>query len=307
MNRIDRYEALDGLRGVAAIAVLMLHLVWRLGRGEAYFSHAYMAVDFFFMLSGFVIAHAYEQKLRRGMTLRKFAWLRLVRLYPLIVVGQLLGIAVALHDGAFVHLKAAVVASLAGLAVLPMPKWSPLEFPLAFPFNPPIWSLFFELAINAIYAVWIFRATTRHLAIGVAVMAGLLVAGSAWLKFSTDSLPAIFLMGSLRVGFAFPAGVLLYRVRDRFKLSVPLWALAAVLGGILVFPFASRSSLLDLSIDLIVSPLIILLGAKLQVTEREGRICGTLGNLSYPLSGVSTNETDLGFQLTEGFGLIAVT
>src|ERR1700722_3197255 len=84
------FSALDGLRGVAAISIVVFHYSQNLG--WELLPNAYLAVDFFFMLSGFVIAHAYEARLRSGQTVAEFMQRRLIRLYPLYWLGTTLPI-----------------------------------------------------------------------------------------------------------------------------------------------------------------------------------------------------------------------
>lgn len=93
------YVVLDGLRGVAALVVLGFHVFEAFATSpfDQKFNHGYLAVDFFFMLSGFVIGYAYDARWRGngnpgGMTTADFFKRRLVRLHPMICVGALLGI-----------------------------------------------------------------------------------------------------------------------------------------------------------------------------------------------------------------------
>lgn len=86
-----RFVFLDELRGLAALSVVLLHasqiFSFRLN------SHPSLAVDFFFCLSGFVLANGYEQELKSGaLGSRAFFLKRVVRLYPMIVVGVALGV-----------------------------------------------------------------------------------------------------------------------------------------------------------------------------------------------------------------------
>lgn len=90
-----RFTLLDGLRGVAAIAVVILHSISPLDLEKNYIPHAHLAVYFFFALSGFVIAHAYESRIQK-IGPAKFMVLRLIRLYPLLFVGITLGLLVSL-------------------------------------------------------------------------------------------------------------------------------------------------------------------------------------------------------------------
>ncbi|MDA4698732.1 acyltransferase, partial [Enterobacter hormaechei] len=84
------YEILDGLRGIAAIMVAMLHILEIFSGGyhtKLMINHGYLAVDFFFLLSGFVIAHAYDDRWNK-MTIGQFFKRRLIRLHPLIIAGM---------------------------------------------------------------------------------------------------------------------------------------------------------------------------------------------------------------------------
>jgi peptidoglycan/LPS O-acetylase OafA/YrhL len=83
-----QFATLDGLRGVAAIAVTSLHFRFELGK--FLLPHSYLAVDFFFVLSGFVLAYAYEDRLSEGMKPIQFLRLRVIRLYPLYLIGTLI-------------------------------------------------------------------------------------------------------------------------------------------------------------------------------------------------------------------------
>lgn len=87
------FDTLDGLRGTAAIVVLLLHVASAETPDLPVFGSAYLAVDLFFLLSGFVIGHAYEARLSDGLTFGKFLKIRLVRLYPLYVLGLALAVA----------------------------------------------------------------------------------------------------------------------------------------------------------------------------------------------------------------------
>ena len=84
----SHFEVLDGLRGVAAIAVMLFHSY----HAEGLFHNAWSAVDLFFLLSGFVIAYSSDEHLQHGMPATQFLLRRLIRLYPMIVLGTLVGV-----------------------------------------------------------------------------------------------------------------------------------------------------------------------------------------------------------------------
>mgnify|MGYP002926313690 CR=1 FL=1 len=95
-----RYEILDGLRGVAAMIVVAFHLLETYSKGPAYqvLNHGYLAIDFFFVLSGFVIGYAYDDRWRR-MSVGEFLKRRLIRLQPMVVIGALIGAAMFYTQG----------------------------------------------------------------------------------------------------------------------------------------------------------------------------------------------------------------
>jgi hypothetical protein len=111
---------LDELRGVAALSVVLLHASQAFGFGLN--SHASLAVDFFFCLSGFVLAHRYDQKLKSGVLLSSAFFLkRLLRLYPLIVAGVGLGVVASLFASTpSIPLADVPILALGALLLLPL-------------------------------------------------------------------------------------------------------------------------------------------------------------------------------------------
>lgn len=231
------FLAMDGLRGLAALVVVIYHRRFWMGDGRW---HGYLAVDFFFVLSGFVIAHAYGAKLADGrMTWRQFILSRIIRLYPMIVFGAVLGALAIAAEGLEKHWLGLVVRALGTLpfAVLALPQ--PI---LREPFQPngPAWSLFFEIIANLIYMAIIPRLGTRWvvaitgvfaLALALAIRThGQVAFGWLW-----PTMP----LGLLRVGFPFTMGVLLQRLHATARLKVPglpVWVLGPLLVLILAAP-----------------------------------------------------------------------
>ena len=79
------YELLDGLRGVAALVVIWYHVFEGFAASpvDQRFNHGYLAVDFFFILSGFVVGYAYDDRWkRRTLSFGGFIKRRLIRLHP---------------------------------------------------------------------------------------------------------------------------------------------------------------------------------------------------------------------------------
>ena len=230
------FATLDGLRGLAALLVVYHHQHLAGINGAP--PSAYLAVDLFFLMSGFVIAHAYEDKLSSGMAPLAFMRLRLIRLYPLYLLGSVVGLGVAL---AFWRLSAVHPTNLAELVRVTMlglvmaPTFSPDATVMAFPLNGPAWSLFFELGVNLIYAVAAVRLSSRWLSLTCAACAGVMAilalrGNDLNVGFQTLS----FLWGVPRVALSFFAGVLIYRLHRSGKLPriavSPLWALVLALG-----------------------------------------------------------------------------
>lgn len=280
--------ALDGLRGVAAIIVAIWHRrYWISGYGDW---HGHLAVDFFFLLSGFVIAHAYGERIvTRQLPVRDYLVARAIRLYPLIFVGAALGLGTLLIESAEKHwlglaLKA-FVAFPFGLAALPQPF-----FEQPFRIDLPVWSLFFEIIANVVFVALIPRLSFNALLAVTFILAGGLIA-AAWaygglsFGFSWGSLPA----GLLRVGFPFSAGVLLQRVhstRDLTIKSLPVWLTAPLLTAILMTPmFGSKSAEVGfcLAAVFVGFPLILASAANDLPSPLWLRLSAISAALSYPL------------------------
>ena len=150
------FETMNGLRGFAALVVVGFH--WSL-RDPLNLENGFLAVDLFFVLSGFVIAHSYEERLEIGLPLRDFFIIRLVRLYPLYLFGTLFSILVVaisfLTKGRIIETNVNLFNAIPwALLMLPTPpqnaEWSQASL---YPLNIPAWSLLFEILINCIYAM----------------------------------------------------------------------------------------------------------------------------------------------------------
>lgn len=264
----DVYCPLNGLRGVAAIAVVLYHAqpFFRLNLAP----RGYLAVDLFFVLSGFVIAHAYERRFANGLTAPRFLWQRVQRFYPLYFLGHLIiaawiGLELIVSPPAILSPMQFAIAAILGGLFLPTPMIGVL-----YPLNGPAWSLLWELTINFIFAA-IWRRT--------GVIAAL--AGACWLALLTlvgsgpmDHGPSDPLNGLLRAGFSFPLGVLIYRYRDRLpRVPIPPPVTIALVAVLLVVP------LVDLFTVTVLFPLAIILLAR----REDRKVYSVLGGLSFPL------------------------
>ncbi|MCZ8340004.1 MAG: acyltransferase [Burkholderiaceae bacterium] len=298
MTSSRRFETLDAMRGLAALFVVFRHTTV-FGTAAAD-SHSYLAVDLFFVLSGFVIAHAYERPLlERTMGFGRFVAVRLIRLYPLLLVSVAFAAAVALtappYDAASasrwdpVSPGAGSILGGSTLALLFLPSHiggSPLLFPL----NTALWSLMYELAVNVLYAAWGVRRSTRTFAAVVAAC-GLAVAalvlhreGMDWgWSWGAGSI----LPGLLRAGFGFGAGVLLHRfvaarpARGAGLQPMPVLALAML--PLLVPDLPFGDGWVDVVAVGLVFPVAIVLGASAPPTARLLPVFLMLGAASYPV------------------------
>ena len=282
LKKPSHFLALDGLRGIAALMVLSGHLEMPFFHP----AHFELAVDFFFLLSGFVIANAYEQRLRDGMGFLDFFFVRVVRLYPLVLLSVLIGAAILFaraglgHDARFWGVG---VVSL-GLALLVMP--SPLlQYTVgdgAFPFNVPTWSLFVEFIVNFAYARFGWRLNDRGLALFTALAAvALLVSGA-----NGGSTWQTLYGGFARALFSFPAGVLIFRLWAkgvRPKISLPPWLLVVAMASCFFIPRNSLATIGEFTCIFLIFPAILFLSTSAKLSGAWKSAAVIAGRLSYPL------------------------
>lgn len=302
------YELLDGLRGVAALLVVWYHLFEAFATSpvDQRFNHGYLAVDFFFLLSGFVIGYAYDERWGRGLSMRDFIKRRLIRLHPMVVPGALLGAAAFFVQGSVrwngepVSTGMVLAALLCGLLLIP--AWPGAGHEVRgngemYPLNGPGWSLFFEYLGNLLYMLLLRRLPTRWLTLLVALT------GTALAVFAIGDLSGYghlgvgwtlagnnFPGGMLRLLFAFPAGLLLARRFRPVRIRGAFWLCSLSLAVLLAMPYVGSeqdhlfNGLYDTLCTLLLFPLLLWLGASGRATDAAtARICGFLGDVSYPL------------------------
>lgn len=287
--RDSRYATLDGLRGAAAMVVVILHFhaLYHL----PLLPHAHLAVDLFFAMSGFVLANAYDRKLSTGeLNWQQYFALRLLRLYPLYCAGLVLGV-VALayrlptsdwHE----------IASVVPAGLLMMPSHAPLRtfypYPVKldfiYPLDFPAWSLFFELVASLIYGLF-FRYLTTRLLIFIMCASGVLL-GIATFTSGLDNGAAwpTFYIGFARLGYAFPAGLLLYRFHRpaRRHESLSAIAIVALAFGLLFMPWKTPNQpVVDLLIVLFVLPAIAWAASRAEPSARLLPLFAFSGAISY--------------------------
>lgn len=284
------FPVLDGLRGVAAVAIAVRHapFLWATpGSPTGLLRESYLAVDLFFVLSGFVLEHAYRARIDGGLAPLAFMRMRLVRLYPLYGLALACSVAGLWLTGRLGEGAGWRVATAA--AFLPTPASNPTR--LLFPLNYPAWSLFFELLINLVFVATGRRLSGSVLCLAVggsgamlwwgvlgghAGFAGDLNAGATW---------GGFLAGFLRVAFGYFLGVLAYRVwkAGRRMPTMPPVLLIACLAAVLACgPPEPWRAMLDLVAVTLVFPALVILSAQGAADERRGgRLMRWLGATSY--------------------------
>jgi peptidoglycan/LPS O-acetylase OafA/YrhL len=312
-----QFIALDGLRGVAAIMVALRHAPFLWGvpaTPTGWLRNSYLAVDLFFVLSGFVLEHAYGRRFREGMSLPSFMLARLRRLYPLYALAFILALpylASQLADGGLAPAQA-VLEFLCGALMLPTPNFADRKADL-YPLNFAAWSLLFELAANLLFVAFGRRPDIKSLVwlVGGFGFALALCATVGWLGFAIDvgkrgvfgGGPSwdTFAAGVLRVGFSFFAGVLIYRLHEKTR-RPPASARAglasfAIVIGILAAGFPENLDLPLSLLSVIVFPIVVMICARFDPPKGwPANIMRLLGLLSYGiyvLQGVTFHAVEI--------------
>jgi peptidoglycan/LPS O-acetylase OafA/YrhL len=281
-----RFVVLDGMRGLAALAVITDHVHSPLT--EALLPGRYLAVDFFFVLSGFVIAHVYGARLARGLSAGAFMRLRAIRFYPLYILATLAGAALmalnVVKGWSDATLAQVGGSTLFAVFFAPAPPGVSIWPDAPFPLNGPSWSLFFELFINAVFAAIFFWLTPRRAAlialggavalVAYSVLTGELGAGFRWSNF---------LGGFARVTLGFFAGVCIYQLRSHFRApALPGWAGFAILLAVLMThaPGPWRIAV-DMAASIVVFPLLVMTCADSKAGGKFADTCAWMGLVSY--------------------------
>lgn len=278
------FAALDGLRGVAAIAVILFHLPGI--AGPISLPRAYLAVDFFFLLSGFVLAYAYGDRLDRGWPTRDFLLVRWIRLYPLYALGTLLGLLIVLTPwawhpqfGSTLRLLVRLVLGLCFLPAFTADFW-------IFPLNFPSWSILQEFLGNIGHAVFLRRRSSAALAL--VVLAGAIGTVLSAVRVGSLNFGPNRPYASLavcRLVFGYVGGLLLYRI---WRSRRPRFALPASLSAVLLcttfaLPFALGGLRTELACLFVLFPLLIMGAASAEPGGTVGHVYRLLGKLSYPV------------------------
>ena len=295
------YDILDGLRGVAALLVIVYHVFECFDWTPV--PHGYLAVDFFFVLSGFVIGYAYDSRWNEGLTTVHFFKRRLIRLHPMVIIGALIG-AVCFFlqgsvrwDGSHVSAGWVTVAMMMGMLMLPLYPGAAADVRgngELFPLNGPSWSLFFEYIGNILYALLLRRLSTRWLA-AVVMVSGILLTSIAvndgYLGVGWSMVDGGLWTGLVRMLFPYSMGMLMARAFKPMRgVQCAFWICGAVivLVGCLPLLFGEMvpwlNGMYDALCVILVFPSLVWIGASQLSTGRTtSHISHFLGELSYPL------------------------
>lgn len=304
------YDLLDGLRGVAALMVIWYHVF----EGFAFASnsaietlnHGYLAVDFFFILSGFVIGYAYDDRWGKSLTMKDFFKRRLIRLHPMVIMGAVLGaITFCIQgsvqwDGTHVAISMIMLSLLCTIFFIPAMPGVGYEVRgngEMFPLNGPCWSLFFEYIGNILYALFICRLSNKALTVFV-VLLGVALAAFAVFNVSTYGNIGVgwtldgvnFLGGSLRMLFPFSLGMLMSRNFKPMKVKGAFWICAIALIALFSVPYLEgleplcMNGVYEAFCVIVAFPIILWIGASGTTTDKQStKICKFLGDISYPV------------------------
>jgi len=305
----QHFNILDALRGVAAIIVIFFHILEVYSGGDhskQIINHGYLAVDFFFMLSGFVIAYAYDDRWNRPkhkLSVKGYFKRRLIRLHPMIIFGMTVGL-ICFYFGqsdcfpkiAETSIWQLLLIYVIGCTLLPIPismdirGWDEMH-----PLDGPAWSLFFEYIANILYAlilskvsrkvltIFLFLSASALIILGITSPNGDIIGG--W-SFNSEQLK----IGFTRVLFPYIAGIFLCRNFTFIKKKNTFLWCSLILAVFLCFPHLGTqkslwiNGLYDALTIILIFPIIIYLGAngviKGKITDKVSTF---LGNISYPI------------------------
>ena len=295
------YDLLDGLRGVAALMVIWYHVfegyAFAGGGNIETLNHGYLAVDFFFILSGFVIGYAYDDRWGKSLTMKDFFKRRLIRLHPMVVMGAVLGaITFCIQgcvqwDGTHVAISMIMLSLLCTIFFIPAMPGVGYEVRgngEMFPLNGPCWSLFFEYIGNILYALFIRRLSNKALTVFV-VLLGAALAAFAVFNVST--------YGNIGVGwtldgmlFPFSLGMLMSRNFKPMKVKGAFWICTIALIALFSVPYLEgmeplcMNGVYEAFCVIVAFPIILWIGASGTTTDVQStKVCKFLGDISYPV------------------------
>jgi len=285
----QHFEILDGLRGIAALSVVCFHFmeVAYSDYSQDFIGHGFLAVDFFFCLSGFVIGYAYDDRIGK-MGVLEFFKSRIIRLHPLVIFGSILGLLAFLFDpfvsptGLYSVGKTALI-FLCSILLIPSPVMPERAFN-QFGFNAPAWSLFWEYVANIFYGFILFRVKRGWLIL-LTILAALAL---CYVSYSAGNImggwgKGNFWDGCARICYSFLAGLLIYRRNWIIKNKLGFMGIAVLLMLAFLMPFGKWNWLTEPLVVIFYFPLLVALGAGAVLTPGLKKLCIFSGDISYPL------------------------
>lgn len=273
-----RLHGLDSLRGIAALSVVGLHAAAVFREVPPWFAKGYLGVDFFLMLSGYLMARITEPRIAAGAPPLAFMTARYRRFWPVVALGSLIGVPYLWirTQGDPAWFAGALVANL---VFVPFPADR-----LIFPLNVPAWTILFELLANALHVFVLWRLATRHLAL----LALILIALTLGVVIDYGSLdvgarPSSVAYAVPRVLLAYTIGMLLWRYRGaELALPLPGWlALIAMPAAILASWYSGyRHWSFDLAFVVLLCPMVIATALNIARGSALGQFSG---DVAFPL------------------------
>lgn len=283
------FEILDGLRGIAAIGVVIFHFMeWiYTDPSKNFIGHGFLAVDFFFCLSGFVISYSYDDRITK-IGVFEFFKLRLIRLHPLVIAGSILGLLAFLFDpfGGHPELFSAgkiALIFLCSALLIPLPIIEDRGFNL-FGLNAPSWSLFWEYIANIAYVLVLYKLSRKYLLL-LTTLSAVVICYAAYRSgnlLGGWSGPT-FWDGCARVTYSFLAGLLIQRSNWIIRNRLGFIGITFLLCLAFIMPFSKWNWLSELVVVLFYFPLLIALGAGASLASSLKKVCQFSGKISYPL------------------------
>ena len=313
-----RYEILDGLRGVAAVLVVAYHLfeTYFEGKPDQPINHGYLAVDFFFVLSGFVIGYAYDDRWDQ-MSTWAFFKRRLIRLHPMVIFGTFFG-ALMFYFGSCSTFPLinetpwymVVLVMLWCFTLIPLPNTMDIRgWAETNPLNGPAWSLQWEYVANILYALFVRKFSKTALGICVAVFAAMtlmlcldidlfgFLEKRSWAQYTVvggwSTTPDQLQVGLTRLLYPFFCGLLLSRMGKLIKVRGGFWWCSLMILVVLAMPWMGlgtegearwTNGLYEAFAILVCFPFIVAIGAGSSVKGGKSEAINRfLGDISYPL------------------------
>lgn len=300
------YVILDGLRGVGAIMVLLVHLFETFSLEDhttMIINHGYLAVDLFFMLSGYVISYAYDSRWNR-MSIKGFLTRRWIRLQPMIIIGSLLGASLFYFQQSEIlgwerigetPVWKLLLVTFIGMTIIPVGKSLDIRgWDEMYPLNGTNWTLFFEYIAYIFYALILRKISKLGLGILLGIAAGFMVhhaftnssgvVTGGWSFSDTVHLR----IGFIRMSFSFLSGMFLARIFSLKSVKYAFFTTSVILIAALSVPHLGaeygKNAFYECLVLMMIFPLLILMSAGGKVSNpTEKKICLFLGNISYPM------------------------